>query len=161
MSRGLPAPILVAALALACGEDASGPAAALCATRHGAEVCVDRPEYRPTQSVTITTRNVSGGPIFKDACATRLVGVTNLEVDFDETYDPRLRCGAGATRAEIMANMVELGPGASFEEALTIHSFAFQGYYRANVWILDAEGGLVAEAPATSGVFEVFPSAKP
>ncbi len=160
MARGFTATILAAALAVSCGAEATGPLAALCATRHGAEVCVDRPQYRPTQSVTITTRNVSGDPIFKDVCATRLVGVTNLEVDFEEFYDPRLHCGAGVTLADIAERMVEIGPGASFEEALTLQSFAFQGYYRAHVWILDAEGRLVAETPAPSGIFEVFPSAQ-
>ena len=158
MSRGLPTTLLAAALALSCGEDATGPSASLCATQHGLEVCVDRPEYEPRESVTVTSRNVSGAPIFKDSCATKPVGVTNLEVEFEAFYNATIRCGRGATRADIIRHMVELGPGDSTEETVTLPFFSFQGWYRINVWIVDAEGNLAEETPATSGIFQVFPS---
>ena len=158
MSRGFLGSIMAAALVVSCGEELTGPSAELCATQHGAQVCVDRAEYQRTEPVTITTRNVSSRPIFKDACSTKLVGVTSLSREFEEEYNPRLRCGRGATEADVRANMVRLESGASFEETLTLHSFAFQGYYRVNMWILDEQGERVAETPATSGIFRVFPS---
>ncbi len=158
MSRGLLASMMAAALVVSCGEDVTGPLAELCATRHGAEVCANRAEYQRTQPVTFTTRNVSSRPIFKDACSTKLVGVTSLSREFEEEYNPRLRCGSGATAADVRANMVRLESGESFEESLTLPTFAFQGYYRANVWILDEQGERVAETPAFSGIFRVFPS---
>ena len=157
--RDFPASILAVSLALSCGGDAAGPVGSLCATRHGAEVCADRPEYRPGQSVTVTTRNASDRPIFRDVCATRLVGVTNRAMDFDETYDPRFRCGAEVSRMDIVARMVNIASGASLEESITIPPGVFQGWYRVNVWILDSEGDRVAERPANTGIFQVFPSA--
>ncbi|WP_420441846.1 hypothetical protein [Candidatus Palauibacter sp.] len=158
MSRRLPMPVLAAALVLSCGEDATGPTASLCATQHGLEVCVDRPEYGPSGSIAVTTRNVSGAPVFKDSCATKAVGVTNLEVEFEALYNPRLHCGPAVEKADIVERMVELDPGESATETLRLTSFAFQGWYRVNVWILDSEGNLAVETPATSGIFRVFPS---
>ncbi|WP_420449941.1 hypothetical protein [Candidatus Palauibacter sp.] len=156
MSRALP--LLAAVLVLSCGEDATGPVGSLCATQHGLEVCVDRPEYEPRESIAVTSRNVSGAPIFKDSCATKAVGVTNLEVEFEEFYNPTLHCGRGATRADIVERMVALEPGDSTQDTVTVPFFAFQGWYRVNVWILDAEGNLAEETPAASGVFQIFPS---
>lgn len=104
-------------------------------------------------------RNTLDRPIFRDACGTRLVGVTNLATDFDETYDPRLRCGAEVSRMDIVARMVGIAAGASLDESFAIPPGAFQGWYRVNVWILDAEGDRVGERPASSGIFQVFPSA--
>ena len=156
MSRALP--LLAAVLVLSCGEDATGPVGSLCATQHGLEVCVDRPEYEPRESITVTSRNVSGAPILKDSCATKPVGVTNLEVEFEAFYNPTLHCGRGATRADIVERMVQLEPGDSTQETVTIPFFAFQGWYRVHVWILDAEGNLAEETPAASGIFQVFPS---
>ena len=150
--------VLVAAAVLSCGEDATGPEVAVCDTRHGAEVCADRAEYERSETVVVTTRNVSSRPIFQDVCSTKLVGVTSLARTFEEDYNPRLRCGNGATAADVRANMVRIEPGESFDERLSFTLFAFQGYYRANVWIVDEEGQLAAETPATSGVFRVFPS---
>lgn len=156
MSRALP--LLAAVLVLSCGEDATGPVGSLCATQHGLEVCVDRPEYEPRESIAVTSRNVSGAPIFKDSCATKAVGVTNLEVEFEEFYNPTLHCSRGATRADIVERMVALEPGDSTQDTVTVPFFAFQGWYRVNVWILDAEGNLAEETPAASGVFQIFPS---
>ncbi|WP_419167563.1 hypothetical protein [Candidatus Palauibacter sp.] len=159
MSRGCLGSIMAAALALSCSGDPTGPGGSLCATRHGAEVCVDRPEYGLNQSIVITTRNVSGSTIFKDACATTRVRVPDDEEDFRPFYAPRLRCGVEVTRAEIVQRMVRLAPGASFEETLRIAGSVRQGYYRVHVWILAEDGTLAADTPATSGVFTVFPSA--
>lgn len=150
--------MLAAALALSCGEDATGPAVSLCATRHGLEVCVDRHEYEPSESITVTSRNVSGARIFKDSCAIKPVGVTNLEVEFEAFYNPTLHCGREATRADIVEHMVALDPGGSTRETVTLPFFSFQGWYRVNVWLLDAEGNLAVDTPATSGIFQVFPS---
>lgn len=158
MSRSLAPLLLAATAALACGEDATGPAADLCATRHGVEVCADRAEYQRSDPVAITVRNATSRPIFKDYCSTKLVGVTSLVRAFEEEYNPRLRCGNGATSADVRANMVRLEPGESLQEELTFSPFAFQGYYRVNVWILDEEGQLFPETPAHSGIFRVFPS---
>ena len=91
-------------------------------------------------------------------CSTKLVGVTSLVRAFEEDFNPRLRCGNGATAEDVRANMVRIEPGESYTENLEFTLFAFQGYYRANVWILDEEGQLVAETPAHTGIFRVFPS---
>ena len=160
MSRRLLLSLPAALLALSCGEDATGPVGSLCATQHGLEVCVDRPEYEPRQSITVTSRNVSGARIFKDSCAIKPVGVTNLEVEFEASYNPTLHCGRGATRADIVERMVELEPGDSTRETVTLPFFSFQGWYRVNVWLLDAEGNLAVDTPATSGIFQVFPSVR-
>ena len=158
MSRRLLMSLPAAVLALSCGEDATGPGSSLCATQHGLEVCVDRPEYEPRESITVTSRNVSGARIFKDSCAIKPVGVTNLEVKFEASYNPTLHCGRGATRDDIVQHMVALEPGDSTRETVTLPFFSFQGWYRVNVWLLDAEGDLAVDTPATSGIFQVFPS---
>lgn len=160
MSRRLLMSIPAAVLALSCSEDPTGPESSLCATQHGLEVCVDRPEYEPRQTVTVTSRNVSGARIFKDSCAIKPVGVTNLEVEFEASYNPTLHCGRGATRSDIIQHMVELEPGDSTRETVTLPFFSFQGWYRVNVWLLDAEGNLAVDTPATSGIFQVFPSVR-
>ena len=160
MSRGFPPGALAATLALACGDAATSPEVPLCGVRHGVEVCADRAEFRRTDEVTVTTRNISSRPILKDGCATKLVGVTSLVRAFEEEYLPSLRCGRGVTLAEVRAKMTRIEPGASLVETLTFQSFAFQGYYRANVWLLDEEGGLAADTPAVSGIFKMFPAAK-
>lgn len=151
--------MLAVTLASSCGGDTAGPVGSLCATRDGAEVCANRPEYRPGQSVTVSTRNVSGRVIFRDVCATRLVGVTNRATEYDESYDPRLRCGRNVSRADIVARMVKIEAGDSFEERVAIAPGAFQGWYRVNVWILDSDGDRVSGGPASTGIFQVFPSA--
>jgi len=158
MSRRILTSMLAAVLSLSCGEDAAGPAASLCAAQHGLEVCVDRHEYGPSGSIAVTTRNVSAAPIFKDSCGTKAVGVTNLEVAFEAVYNPRLHCGPAATKVDVVERMVDLDPGESVTETLRLTSFAFQGWYRVNVWLLDAEGNLAVDTPATSGIFQVFPS---
>lgn len=162
MSRSLASFTLVAAVALAlsCGETATGPEASLCDIRHGVEVCVDRAEYERTERVSVTTRNASSDPIFKDGCGTKMVGVTSLGRPFEEVYLPTLRCGRDVTPAVVRANMVRIDPGASFVEELTFHAFAFQGYYRVNMWILDEEGRLAADTPAPSGIFRVYPASE-
>ena len=158
MSRRLLMSIPVAVLLLSCGEDATGPVGSLCATQHGLEVCVDRPEYEPRQSITVTSRNASDAPIFKDSCSTKPVGVTNLAAEFEAFYNPTLHCGRGATRADILEHRVVLEPGESVQETVTLPFFSFQGWYRVNVWLLDAEGNLALDTPATSGIFQVYPS---
>ena len=149
---------LIAFVVSACGGDATGPMASLCSVQSGAEVCVARAEYRQADLVSFTTRNTGSAPIFKDGCSTRLVGKTTEAAEFEAVFKPSLRCGSGATLADIVANMVELGPGESFEETLQLTSFAFQGFYRANVWILNSDGTLAGSTPAHSGTFRVFPS---
>lgn len=160
MSRRIAMPVLAAVLVLSCGEDATGPVVSLCATQHGLEVCVARAEYQPSQSIAVTTRNVSSSPVFKDACGTKPVGVTNLEVEFEAVYNPRLHCGPDVTISDIVERMAELAPGESVEETVRLTSFAFQGWYRVNVWLLDEEGNLAVDTPATSGIFQVFPSVR-
>ncbi|MDX1577633.1 MAG: hypothetical protein R3266_04075 [Gemmatimonadota bacterium] len=152
---------LLALTPLSCGGgDVTGPLGeSLCNTRLGLEVCVDRAEVRQGRSVTVTIENVSAGPIFKDGCATKAVGKTSSEAAFEEVYNPTLRCGSGAGPAEIVAAMVELEPGEVLEESVEIPFFAFQGFYRVNVWVLDEAGELAAPRPAFSGTFEVFRTA--
>ncbi|MYA32723.1 MAG: hypothetical protein F4164_10345 [Gemmatimonadales bacterium] len=158
MSRALPIPALAVALVLSCGKEAVGPATSLCDTRHGVEVCVDKSEYGRSERLIVTTTNVSGNPIFRDSCAIKPTGVTNLSAEFEEVYNPRLHCGPEVTRADIVERMVEIAPGASADEILGFAIHAFQGWYRVNVWILDREGNLAFDTPAVSGVFRVHPS---
>jgi len=120
---------------------------------------VDRSQYSPSDVIRVRVRNVGSASIFKDGCSIKIVGKTSEQVDFEEVFDPRLRCGAGATAADVIANMVEILPGDTAEETLQLVSFAFQGFYRINVWIVGADGELVSQMPAVSPTFDVFPSA--
>lgn len=146
-------------VATGCGDQMTGPGESLCRAAGGVEVCVDRSEYSPSDFVSVSVRNTGSAVIFKDACSTKLVGKTTNAASFEERFDPTFRCGPGATTVDVIANMVELSPGESFEETLQIVSFAFQGFYRVNVWIVGADGELVSQIPAISPTFDVFPSA--
>lgn len=142
---------------LGCNESLAGPAGSLCAVRAGVEVCLDRSEYRRPDPVRVTIRNTTSEPILKDGCATKLVGKTSRDQTFEEEYQPALHCGQAAGVAEVLAAAVEIAPGATFEETLNFTSFAFQGYYRANVWLLDDTGGLQPASPAFSGTVIMVP----
>ena len=152
--------ILTAAIApaLSCSGEATGPRGSLCDTRHGAEVCVDRPEYRSNEAIVITTRNVSDGPIFKDACATTALPDPDSEEDFRPAYNPRRHCGPRVTRTVIVERMVRLEPGASTTEILRL-GYSPQDFFRVTVWLLTPDGEPAYDTPATSGVFVIFPGA--
>ncbi|MDE2664158.1 MAG: hypothetical protein OXI39_14305 [Gemmatimonadota bacterium] len=155
--RGLA--VLTAAMAsvMSCGGGATGPRGSLCDTRHGTEVCVDRPEYRSGEAIVITTRNVSNGSIFKD-CGTTAVPAPDSEDEFRPAYNPRRRCGATVTRTEIVERMVRLEPGASTRETLRL-GYSPQDFFHVTVWLLTLDGELAFDTPATSGVFVIFPGA--
>ncbi len=152
--------ILAAAIApaLTCSGEATGPRGSLCDIRHGAEVCVDRPEYRSNESVVVTTRNVSDLPIFKDACGTTALPDPDSEEDFRPNYNPQRHCGPAVTRTVIVERMVRLEPGASTRETLQL-GYSPQDFFRVTVWLLTPEGALAFDTPATSGVFVIFPGA--
>lgn len=107
--RGLAVLTATIAPALSCGGGVTGPRGSLCDTRHGVEVCVDRPEYRSNESVVITTRNVSDRPIFKDARGTTAVPARDSEEDFRPSYNPQRNCGQTVTRKVVVERMVRLG----------------------------------------------------
>ena len=151
---------LAAAVVTACGSEITEPTKSLCATRNGVEVCVvGAAQYSPGDLVRFTVRNMTGASIYKDNCSTKLVGNTGGDDGFDEVLDPTLRCGSNAGVQDIVANMIELAPSEENSDSLQLVSFAFQGYYRVNVWIVDADGAVAFNTPAISGIFDVFPSA--
>lgn len=158
MSRSAPLVVVCAALVWGCGSDATGPTESLCATRNGVEVCVDRAQYRPLQTINYTVRNTTAGPIFKDNCSLKPVGITRRDLEFEEVFNASLFCAPG-TPTDVMANMDEIGPGETLSATAPISAFAFQGFYRLNVWIVQADGTLAHDVPSHSGIFEVFPSA--
>ncbi len=152
--------VLTAAIApaLCRSAEVSGPRGSLCDTRHGAEVCVDRSEYRSNESILITTRNVSDRAIFKDACGTTAIPAPDSEEGFAPNYNPRRHCGRGVTRAVIVERMVRLEPGASTRETLRL-GYSPQAFFRVTVWLLAPDGALAFDTPAMSGVFVIFPGA--
>jgi len=89
----------------------------------------------------------------------KIVGKTSRTAAFPEDYSPQVRCGSAWTLADIVENMVEVPAGGSVQESQQIQSFAFQGYYRVNVWLVDETGERIGSTPVYSGTFEVFPSA--
>ncbi|MCY3599761.1 MAG: hypothetical protein OXN85_07300 [Gemmatimonadetes bacterium] len=152
--------ILTAVIAptLSCSGEATGPRGSLCDTRHGVEVCVDRPEYRSNGAILVTTRNVSDRPIFKDACGTTVLPVPDSEEDFKPHYNARRHCGPAVTRTVVIERMVRLEPGASTRETLRL-GYSPQGFFHVTVWLLTPDGALAFDTPATSGVFVIFPGA--
>jgi len=153
--------VFAALLGVACSGSltGSGPRS-LCATVQGAEICADRSEYRPGDVVSITIHNRGTETIRVDACSIKIVGKTTEEAAFAEDYAPNIQCGVDWTIADILENMVEVLPGESITESRQIQVFAFQGYYRVNVWLVDDSGARTAAVPAHSGTFEVYPSAR-
>ncbi|MXX67600.1 MAG: hypothetical protein F4Y74_01325 [Gemmatimonadales bacterium] len=156
--RGLAVLTATIVPALSCGEGVTGPRGSLCDTRHGVEVCVDRPEYRSNEAIVVTTRNLADGPIFKDACATTALPDPDSEEDFRPAYNPRRHCGPAVTRTVIVERMVRLEPGASTRETLRL-GYSPQDFFRVIVWLLTPDGALAFDTPAASGVFVIFPGA--
>lgn len=156
--RALALTNLVLVTLAACGGDPAGPGAdGLCAVRAGVEVCAARTEYRRSDPVRITIRNTTSEPILKDGCGTKLVGKTRRDASFDLSYSAELLCGPDPEPAEILAAAVVIDPGETIEDVLVFSSFAFQGYYRAHVWLLDETGVLRPENPVFSGTFVMVP----
>lgn len=156
--RGLAVLTATIAPALSCSGEATGPRGSLCDTRHGVEVCVDRPEYRFGESILITTRNVSDRRVFKDGCGTSTARAPRSEEAFRPYYNPRRHCGVAVTRTLIVERMVELEPGASTRETLQL-GYSPQDFFRVTVWLLTPDGALAFDTPAASGVFVIFPAA--
>lgn len=152
-------PMAALSVLMGCSTSPTGSRALPCATVDNIEVCADRLEYRPGATISLTVTNRRSETVFKDACSTEIVGKTSQAVEFEVDYDPTLYCGEDVTLAEITALMVELPPGASIVESYTLARFAFQGFYRVNVWILDETGTPISTLPFHSGTFEVFPTA--
>lgn len=144
---------------LGCGSATGANAADLCATGQGVVVCAGKPEYRPAEMVETTVRNTTSETLYVDGCSLKAVGTTNRDSPFETAYLPTARCGADVDLDEILANMVEVPPGATARLEAPLSVFAFQGFYRINVWILDVSGERVSELPAFSGTFLVYPSA--
>jgi len=142
-----------------CGNSATGPGSGPCATNQGIEICADRSSYRPGASVGLTITNRGSQTVFKDFCSVKIVGKTDRSAPFEARYNPTLLCGLDVTQEEIVANMVELAPGASIEEQHRLATFAFQGLYRVNVWILDENGDRISMTPFFTGTFDVIPTA--
>ncbi len=156
--RGLAVLTAMIAPALSCGGEVTGPRGSLCDTRHGVEVCVDRPEYRSNEAILVTTRNVSDHPIFKDECGTTAIPAPDSEEDFRPSYNPARHCGHVDTRAVVVERMVRLEPGASTRETLLL-GYSPQDFFRVIVWLLTPDGALAFDTPAASGVFVIFPGA--
>lgn len=153
-------PAAFALLFVACsGSPAGTGSAALCATSDGVEICVARAQYRPTDIVEIEIHNRGLETLYVDYCSVKIVGKTSRSVPFPEDYSPQVRCGSDWTQADVIANRIELPPGGTIQESQQIQSFAFQGYYRVNVWFVDGNGDRIGTGPSYSGTFEVFPSA--
>ncbi len=152
--------VLTAAIApvLSCSGEATGPRGSLCDTRHGVEVCVDRPESRSDESIVITTRNLSDRPIFRDACGMSTPRVPDPEDEFTPFYNPRRNCGISVTREMIVERTERLGPGEATRDTLQL-GYVPQDFFRAQVWLLTPSGDLAFDTPATSGVFVIFPGA--
>lgn len=144
----------------ACGDSPVGAdPATLCATSQGLEVCVGRGEYSPADEVETSVRNTTSETVRAGYCSMKAVGKTDLEADFETVYSPTVRCGADVDLDEIRSLMVEIPPGATETFDPPLSPFAFQGFYRVNVWILDENGERVAGLPAFSGTFLVIPTA--
>lgn len=150
---------LALAVPQACGGSPTDPSRLPCATVDGIEICADRSEYAPGATISLTITNRRSQTVFKDACSTEVVGKTSPSAAFEVDYDPTLFCGEDVTLAEIAALMIEMAPGASIVESYSLARFAFQGFYRLNVWMLDETGERISTTPFHSGTFEVFPTA--
>lgn len=105
----------------------------------------------------ITIRNTTSEPILKDGCGTKLVGKTSLGASFDLSYSAEIHCGPDPEPTGILAAAVVIDPGETIEEVLVFTSFAFQGYYRAHVWLLDETGAPGPTNPLFSGTFLMVP----
>ena len=158
MIRRLAAPTVAAAMLLSCDGSATGPSNDLCGVRAGIEVCVDRSEYGINQSITITMRNRSDSPVYKDWCGTTTSRVKDAEDESRPRYNPGRRCRGRSTIADIVGRAARVDPGESMQDVIAIGGHVVQGFYRANVWLLDADGTPAFDAPISSGMFSIFPS---
>jgi hypothetical protein len=152
--------LLTGIAALGCNE-ATGLGSP-CKERDGISICIDRSEYRPTWTVRMTIKNNGSATVYQDVCSVDLVG-SGGPVDrllaIPPMYDPRRFCGQDVTPEVIVAQMRELPPGGTLTETLDIPVATFQGFFRIDIWFLDAEGAHLPGSPYTTQPFDIFPSA--
>jgi hypothetical protein len=154
------AALLTGVAALGCNE-ATGLGTP-CKETDGVSICIDRSQYRPSWTVRMTLKNNGSETVYQDVCSPSLVRSLGTIADLDAVrgvYDPRRYCGADVTLEDIVAQMRELPPGGSLTVNVQIPVAAVQGFYRVDIWFLDAEGTNLPESPYGTQPFDVFPTA--
>lgn len=133
-----------------------------CRTDRGIELCVDRSEYAPGDTVHLRMTNVGGGELARiDACSIQLTGTAGTTDELGYVYLPTRRCGFEVTTEIQLERAFLLARGESAATALGIGRGTPQSFSRVNVWLLEADGELVSEEPVSSTVFTILRSASP
>lgn len=133
-----------------------------CRADRGVELCVDRSEYAPGDTIHLRMTNAGAGEVVRiDECSIQLSGTAGSTDELDWLYRPSRRCGFGVTTEIQLARAFVLASGQSATTLLGIARGTPQSFNRVNVWLLDPEGGLVSEEPVTSTVFTILRSASP
>jgi len=131
-----------------------------CRTERGVELCVDRSEYAPGDTVRLRMTNAGGSDVVRiDDCSMQLSGTAGSTDELDHIYLPTRRCGFDVTPEIQVQRAHTLAPGESATAALTIGPGTPQSFNRINVWLLEPDGRLVSDDPVSSAVFTILRSA--
>lgn len=132
-----------------------------CRADRGIELCVDRSEYAPGDSVYLRMTNAGAADVARiDQCSIQLSGTAGSTDQLDYVYRPTRRCGFDVTPEIQLQRAFVLSRGESATTALGIARGTPQSFNRVNVWLLDPEGRLVSEEPVYSTVFTILRSAR-
>lgn len=130
-----------------------------CRTERGVELCVERSEYAPGDTVRLHMGNAGKVVVRVDRCSLQLAGTAGDSGELSYVYQPSRRCGFDVTPEAQLDSAFVLDPGASAVAELPIGRGAPQSFNRVNAWLLEPDGSLVSDVPIHSTVFTILRSA--
>jgi len=130
-----------------------------CSTSDNIEICTDKAEYATGATVSFTITNLGQATIFQDMCSGGTVGRRKASEEWSPVSGTTRLCREDQTVEDVIANMRSLEPGKALNDQIKTSPFAFQGFWKIQVYVVDQDGQRIREEPFDSAVFDIFPSA--
>jgi hypothetical protein len=131
----------------------------VCNTSGDIKICTDRAEYATGATVSFTITNLGQATVFQDMCSGGTVGRRKTNEEWSPVSGTTRLCREDQTIEDVIANMRPLERGQTLNDQIKTSTFAFQGYWKLQVYVVDQDGHRIREDPFDSAVFEIFPSA--
>ena len=130
-----------------------------CNTSDNIRICTGNDEYATGSSVDFTVTNLGQVSVYQDTCSGGTVGRRKTSDEWSPISGTARVCREDQTIEDVIANMRLLEPGKTLTDQIKTSPFAFQGYWKLQVYIVDQDGQRIREQPFDSPVFDIFPSA--
>ena len=150
--------VLCAAAAAAGCSSLTGPDEQ-CNESGDIRICTGKAEYATGSTVDFTLTNLGQVAVYQDMCSGGTVGRRKVSEPWSPVSGTTRLCREGQTVEDIIANMRLLEPGKTLADEIPTSPFAFQGFWKIQVYLVDQDGQRVREEPFDSAVFDIFPSA--